>query len=80
MQVCGDIFSGMTMKKIQIGQLLWKYSDVYIFMNPFRSLDERGCEEIQEIIKNLADRGAGVLVVSSNYYKLYETCDTVREL
>lgn len=76
---CKNRGSGITMKKMQIGQLLWKYSDVYIFMNPFQSLDEQGCEDIQKIIRNLADRGAGILLVSSNYYKLYTACDMVLE-
>lgn len=66
-------------KKIQIGRWLWKQPEIYIFFNPFSALDEQGYEAVKLVMKKLARCGAGLLILSSDYNKLYDICGQVTE-
>ena len=67
-----------TAKKLQIGRWLWKRPPLYIFFNPFTALDEKGFEKLRCLMTRLARQGAGLLILSSDYHKLYNLCDSVR--
>ncbi len=71
--------SAETEKKIWIGRWLWKQPDIYIFLNPFTALDESGFEEIRHTMEKLTQRGAGILIISSDYNKIHDISTRVLE-
>ena len=65
--------------KIWIGRWLWRNPEVFIFVNPFSIMDEKGCQEMKRIFTMLCAHGKGILVLATTYKKMYDICDKVIE-
>lgn len=64
-------------QRLRIGRWIWHAPAAYIFLNPFADTDEKGSDDLIRILRLLAGRGCGVLVVSANYYKLDSVCSGI---
>ncbi|WP_457751678.1 ATP-binding cassette domain-containing protein [Thermococcus sp.] len=69
--------SGGTRRKTAIARALNMDFDVLILDEPFTGLDSRSKEELLSIIRELANSGKGVLVVSHQLEELFKVADRV---
>jgi len=69
--------SGGNQQKVIIGRWLAAGSDLFIFDEPTRGIDVGAKSEIYKIMRELADHGVGVLVVSSELPELLAICDRI---
>lgn len=69
--------SGGNQQKVAIARWLINPPEVLILDEPSRGVDVGARAEVHNIIKSLADRGAAVLVVSSDNEELVGLCDKV---
>ncbi|MEW8986476.1 MAG: ATP-binding cassette domain-containing protein, partial [Bacillus sp. (in: firmicutes)] len=69
--------SGGNQQKVIIGRWLAAGSDLFIFDEPTRGIDVGAKSEIYKIMRQLADSGKGVLVVSSELPELLSICDRI---
>lgn len=69
--------SGGNQQKVIIGRWLAAGSDLFIFDEPTRGIDVGAKSEIYKIMRELADSGIGVLVVSSELPELLAICDRI---
>jgi ribose transport system ATP-binding protein len=69
--------SGGNQQKVVIGKWLSRDLKVFILDEPSRGVDVGAREEIHTKIRELADGGAGVIVISSDNEELPRVCDTV---
>jgi len=69
--------SGGTRRKASILRALLMDFDVLILDEPFTGLDARSKEELLSIIRELANSGKGVLVVSHQLEELFKVADRV---
>lgn len=81
---CGDPrtdavknLSGGNQQKAVIGKWLLSEPAVCIMDEPTRGIDVGAKYEVYSIINDLADRGAGVLCISSELEELIGTCDRI---
>lgn len=72
----GSYSHGMT-KKVQIVAALMHSPKVVIFDEPHNGLDPAGIEELDEFMRDLADRGAGVIVSSHDLYYAERVADRI---
>jgi ribose transport system ATP-binding protein len=72
----GD-FSGGNQQKIVLAKWLGREPDVIVLDEPTRGVDVGAKVEIHRLIKDLADGGAAVLVVSSDLPELLELSDVI---
>lgn len=70
-------YSGGNQQKIAIGKLVLSGADVLIFDEPTRGVDVGAKAEIYQLIKERAERGAAVLVVSSELPELLNICHRI---
>jgi len=66
--------SGGNQQKIVIGKWLLTAADVLIFDEPTRGIDVGAKAEVYRLIHQLAERGAAVIVVSSELLELMNLC------
>nr|AFV25728.1 sugar transporter [Alkalihalobacillus alcalophilus ATCC 27647 = CGMCC 1.3604] len=69
--------SGGNQQKVIIGRWLAAGSNLFIFDEPTRGIDVGAKSEIYKIMRELADKGVGVLVVSSELPELLAVCDRI---
>ncbi|MBW2472713.1 MAG: sugar ABC transporter ATP-binding protein, partial [Deltaproteobacteria bacterium] len=72
----GD-FSGGNQQKIVLAKWLGREPNVIILDEPTRGVDVGAKAEIHELVRQLADNGAAVLVVSSDLPELLELSDVI---
>ena len=69
--------SGGNQQKVIISKWLAVDSDVFIFDEPTKGIDIGAKSEIYQIMRDLAEQGTGVIMVSSEMPELISTCDRV---
>ena len=69
--------SGGNQQKVVLGKWLLAEPKVLILDEPTRGIDVGAKFEIYQLIHQLADRGAGVLVISSEIEELIGLCDRI---
>jgi simple sugar transport system ATP-binding protein len=69
--------SGGNQQKIVIGKWLDARTKVLLLDEPTRGIDLHAKEQIFELIRELADAGLGVILVSSEFEELTALCDTI---
>ena len=62
-------------QKVVIARHLYSKCSIYLFDEPTQGVDTVGKVEIYNIISELARRGAGIVIVSSDYAELLGMCD-----
>jgi ribose transport system ATP-binding protein len=70
-------YSGGNQQKIVIGKWLLKNPELIVMDEPTRGIDVGAKSEIYGHIKNLAEMGKAILVLSSEYEELMELCDRI---
>ncbi len=70
-------YSGGNQQKIVIGKWLGRDPKVIVLDEPTRGVDVGAKAEIHRLIRDLADKGAAVLVVSSDLPELLELSDVI---
>jgi ribose transport system ATP-binding protein len=71
------VLSGGNKQKVIFGRALLQEPHVYVLCEPTRGVDVGTRSEIYRLIRELAEHGAGVLVVSSDSEDLFAVCDRV---
>jgi ribose transport system ATP-binding protein len=69
--------SGGSQQKVVLAKWLLAKPDALVLDEPTRGIDVGAKFEIYQLIHDLADRGAGVLVISSELEELVGTCDRI---
>ena len=69
--------SGGNQQKVIVAKWLATQSDIIIFDEPTRGIDVGAKHEIYDIIDQLADKGHGILVVSSEFEELIGIADRI---
>lgn len=69
--------SGGNQQKVAIAKMLSVHPGIIIFDEPTRGVDVGAKSEIYTILRNLADDGVGVLVISSEMPELIGLCDRI---
>lgn len=69
--------SGGNQQKMVLAKWLDSGADVFIFDEPTQGIDVGGKEEVYELMIALADRGKGVIFVSSEFTELIGTCSRI---
>jgi ABC-type sugar transport system ATPase subunit len=69
--------SGGNQQKMVLAKWLDSGADVFIFDEPTQGIDVEGKEEVYELMIALADRGKGVIFVSSEFTELIGTCSRI---
>lgn len=70
-------YSGGNQQKVVIAKWLGRQPDVIVLDEPTRGVDVGAKAEIHRLVRELADGGAAVLVVSSDLPELLELSDTI---
>jgi ribose transport system ATP-binding protein len=71
------ILSGGNQQKIMIGKALSIDPKIIIFDEPTRGIDVGSKAEIYRILRNLANEGVGIIVISSELPEIIGLCDRV---
>lgn len=69
--------SGGNQQKVVIGKWLLTDAQIYLLHDPTRGIDVGTKQEIYQLIRKLADNGAGVLFFSTELSELVGMCDRV---
>ncbi|MBC7812171.1 MAG: sugar ABC transporter ATP-binding protein [Burkholderiales bacterium] len=69
--------SGGNQQKVVIGKWLLTHANVYLMYDPTRGIDVGTKQEIYQLIRSLADAGAGLLFFSTELSELVGMCDRV---
>ena len=69
--------SGGNKQKTVFGRVLMRRPAVYVLCEPTRGVDVGTRMEIYQLIEQLAEDGAGVLIVSSDSEDLFAVCDRI---
>lgn len=69
--------SGGNQQKVVIGKWLLTDAQIYLLHDPTRGIDVGTKQEIYQLIRKLADNGAGVLFFSTELSELVGLCDRV---
>ena len=72
-----DEFSGGNQQKIVLGNWLFEDADVLIMDEPTRGIDVGAKAEIFRIIRDWADKGVGIILISSEFQELAGMCDRI---
>ncbi|GAA0806438.1 sugar ABC transporter ATP-binding protein [Faecalicatena orotica] len=72
-----NTLSGGNQQKIVLAKWLLKNAEVFVMCEPTRGIDIGAKREIHKMIRNLAEEGKAVLVVSSEVEEIIDTCDRV---
>lgn len=69
--------SGGNQQKVVLARWLLTKSDVFIFDEPTRGIDVGAKAEIYQLMRSLADQGAGILMISSELPEILRMSDRV---
>ncbi len=69
--------SGGNQQKVVLGKWLQSKPSVVIFDEPTRGIDVGAKEEIYQLVRNLASRGAAILLISSDLQELISLSDRI---
>lgn len=69
--------SGGNQQKAVLAKWLGRDADVFIFDEPTHGIDVEGKEEIYDLMTELAERGKGVVFISSEFTELVGACNRV---
>jgi ABC-type sugar transport system ATPase subunit len=69
--------SGGNQQKMVLAKWLDSGADVFIFDEPTHGIDVEGKEEVYQLMTGLAERGKGVIFISSEFTELVGTCNRV---
>jgi ribose transport system ATP-binding protein len=72
--------SGGNQQKVQIARLLREDYDVLLVDEPTRGIDVASKAQVLELLRALARRGKGIVLVSSQLEELVTTCDRIAVL
>jgi ribose transport system ATP-binding protein len=72
--------SGGNQQKVMIGRWLLREPEIMLFDEPTRGIDVAAKFAIYHLIDDLADRGKGIVVVSSEVEELMLLCDRIAVL
>jgi ribose transport system ATP-binding protein len=72
-----DEFSGGNQQKIVLGNWLFEDADVLIMDEPTRGIDVGAKAEIFRIIRDWAQNGVGIILISSEFQELAGMCDRI---
>jgi ribose transport system ATP-binding protein len=72
--------SGGNQQKVQIARLLREDFDVLLVDEPTRGIDVASKAQVLELLRDLAARGKGIVLVSSQLDELVSTCDRIAVL
>ena len=78
-QPVGDL-SGGNQQKVQIARLLREDFDVLLVDGPTRGIDVASKAQVLELLRDLAGKGKGIVLVSSQLDELLSTCDRIAVL
>lgn len=78
-QCVGDL-SGGNQQKVQIARLLREDFDVLLVDEPTRGIDVASKAQVLELLRELARKGKGIVLVSSQLDELVTTCDRIAVL
>ena len=69
--------SGGNQQKVIVGKWLAVDSEVFIFDEPTKGIDVGAKSEMYAIMRDMAQKGKGVIMVSSDMTELMSTCDRI---
>jgi ribose transport system ATP-binding protein len=69
--------SGGNQQKIVIAKWIFRDSDIFIFDEPTRGIDIGAKFEIYQMLRELAEKGKAIIVVSSELQELIGICDRI---
>lgn len=69
--------SGGNQQKLVIAKWVFSKADVYIFDEPTRGIDVGAREEIYNIMQELVQNGASIIMISSDLVEVLKMCDRV---
>jgi len=69
--------SGGNQQRVVVGKWLLRDPKVLILDEPTRGIDVGAKAEIYALIQHLAERGAAILIISSEFEELFGTCDRI---
>jgi ribose transport system ATP-binding protein len=75
-QRAGEL-SGGNQQKVVIAKWIFRDSDIFIFDEPTRGIDIGAKFEIYRMLRELADKGKAIIVVSSELQELIGICDRI---
>jgi ribose transport system ATP-binding protein len=78
-QRVGDL-SGGNQQKVQIARMLREDFDVLLVDEPTRGIDVASKAQVLELLRDLARKGKGIVLVSSQLDELVSTCDRIAVL
>ena len=78
-QRTGDL-SGGNQQKVQIARLLREDHDVLLFDEPTRGIDVAAKAQVLALVRDLAEKGKAIVLVSSQLDELVSTCDRIAVL
>jgi ribose transport system ATP-binding protein len=70
-------FSGGNQQKMVIARWLLQGADVFMFDEPTQGIDVGAKEQVYEVIRELTEDGAGVIIASSEPEELERLCDSI---
>ena len=72
-----ESLSGGNQQKVVVARWLCSSARVFLFDEPTRGIDVGAKAEIYDLVRALAEDGAGVLIISSEVEELVDVCDRV---
>ena len=78
-QAAGEL-SGGNQQKVQIARLLREDYDVLLVDEPTRGIDVASKAQVLSLLRDLASKGKGIVLVSSQLDELITTCDRIAVL
>ena len=75
-QAVGEL-SGGNQQKVQIARLLREDHDVLLVDEPTRGIDVASKAQVLDLLRSLATKGKGIVLVSSQLDELVATCDRI---
>lgn len=78
-QAAGEL-SGGNQQKVQLARLLREDYDVLLIDEPTRGIDIASKTQVLALVRQLAQKGKGIVLVSSQLDELVSTCDRIAVL
>ena len=75
-QTAGTL-SGGNQQKVAVAKWLMRDADLFFFDEPMRGIDVAARRRIYRLFDTLAAEGKGIVIVSSDFQELFESCDRI---